>query len=124
MSRDFRLYCLKGIFRFPDVAFTFQQDNDPKHRSALLRDYFQDQQIKLLDWPTQSPDLNPIEHLWDHLKWHLNAYDTHPSGMIELSARIQHEWDNISQEVCQKLVESMPRCLEQVLKQKGGWTDY
>jgi transposase len=102
----------------------FQQDNDPKHTSQAARRWFEENGIQVLDWPPQSPDLNPIEHLWAHLKRRLAEYDTEPSGMIELWERVQVEWNKIPQQVCMDLIESMPRRIAAVLKAKGGNTKY
>lgn len=102
----------------------FQQDNDPKHKSYLARDWFEDHNLQVLLWPSNSPDLNPIEHLWEHLKRRLAAYEVVPGGILELWDRVQVEWDKIEKEVCQNLIESMPRRMEAVIKARGGHTKY
>ncbi|HVI21742.1 MAG TPA: IS630 family transposase, partial [Bacillus sp. (in: firmicutes)] len=99
----------------------FQQDNDPKHTSKKAKKCLSDMGLMVLDWPAQSPDLNPIEHLWTHLKRKLAAYETPPNGILQLWERVQEEWDKIEPEVCQGLIESMPRCMEALLKAKGGY---
>ena len=80
--------------------------------------------LTMLQWPAQSPDLNPIEHLWSHLKRQLNGWSRQPASMIELWERVEYEWENIPREVVEKLIDSMPRRVAAVLKAKGAMTNY
>ncbi len=102
----------------------FQQDNDPKHNSHRALKWLSSKGIQVLKWPPQSPDLNPIEHLWFHLKRRLAEYEKVPSGMIELWEHVEAEWNKITQDTCLNLIESMPQRSAAVLKAKDGYTKY
>jgi hypothetical protein len=102
----------------------FQQDNDPKHNCKKAKKWFKDHGYDVMLWPAQSPDLNPIEHLWDIVKRKLGAFETPPEGIMELWERIQDVWNEIPVAECRKLIESMPRRMEEVIKAKGGHTKY
>lgn len=102
----------------------FQQDNDPKHTSQLAQNWLRDEGIRVLDWPSQSPDINPLEHLWMHLKRQLSRYEKAPKGVWELWERAAKVWEGIDAEVCQRLIESIPNRLAEVVKARGGNTKY
>jgi DDE superfamily endonuclease len=106
----------------PDIIF--QQDNDPKHTCRKVKNWLEEQEFRTMVWPAQSPDLNPIEHLWGFLKRRLAVHENPPNGIHELWERVQVEWDRIPVEECQKLIESMPRRVQAVIRAKGGYTKY
>jgi transposase len=102
----------------------FQQDNDPKHTSKKAKECLKELGFRVLQWPAQSPDLNPIEHLWFHLKKQLGKYQEPPKSQAELWERVEKEWEAIPAKVCQDLISSMPKRVAAVLKAKGGYTKY
>ena len=102
----------------------FQQDNDPKHTSKRAKEWMEDNNITLLDWPPQSPDLNPTEHLWNHMKTELFQYPTQAKGVWEVWDRVAKVWGEIEPEVSQELIESMPRSIAALIMAKGSHTKY
>lgn len=103
-------------------GFIFQQDNDPKHTSKVPREYFADTGIVVLGWPAQSPDLNPIEHLWDELDRKLPKYARKNISVFRKS--LFEEWSKIEVPILEKLVNSMRSRLMAVIEARGGPTGY
>lgn len=102
---------------------TFQQDNASCHVSATSRAWFEEGGIKLMKWPPQSPGLNPIENLWADLKKRVYTHPRAPN-LEALWEIIEGEWDSTPPDLCQRLVDSMPRRLMAVINAKGGYTKY
>jgi transposase len=111
-------------YKMDAKSFYFQQDNDPKHTSASVKKYLEKQGWRILDRPAQSPDLNPIEHLWRHLKIELSRFPELAKDFDELWKRIHETYYKILKEVCQNLIKSMPDRIKAVIKAKGGHTKY
>ncbi len=102
--------------------FTFQQDHGPKHTAKIAREWLHNNSVTVLEWPSQSPDLNPIKHLWRDLK--LAVHQRLPSNLTELERICKEEWQRIPKSRCEKLVASFPKRLMAVLNQKGASTKY
>ena len=102
--------------------FVFQQDNDPKHMAKKIKAWFQKKHVDVLDWPSQSPGLNPIENLWAELK--RRVHDRQPQNLAELEAYCVEEWAQIPPETCRKYVVNYKSRLLQIIKNKGHSIDY
>ena len=101
----------------------FMQDGTPCHRSKIVSEFLKEKKIKVLNWPSNSLDLNPIENLWEVLK--NKVADKQPSSAKDLKDDIKEVWiRELSPAYCRTLVESMPRRLEMVIKNNGGHMKY
>ena len=87
----------------------FQQDNDPKHRSKVIKEFLDREVPKTIDWPPNSPNLNPMENMWSILKRRVEKQK--PSNIDELET-IHEEWQNVDIRIVNNLTGSMKtRCL-------------
>jgi len=112
-----------GWYGLEKENIVFQQDNASCHTASIVKKWFKDEKINAMKWPSHSPDLNPIEHLWDHLKRKL--HEAPPShNLDQLWNQVQEVWNAIDSNVCLQLVRSMPKRLAQVRQSKGGYTKY
>ncbi len=107
---------------YGDADFIFQQDLAPAHTAKGTKSWFSDHGVTVLDWPANSPDLNPIENLWGIVKRKMR--DTRPNNADELKATVKETWASIPPQQCHKLITSMPRRIEAVIKAKGAPTKY
>lgn len=106
------------------VGAIFQQDNAPAHTSRVSRTFLQDSNVEVLDWPSKSPDLSPIEHIWDVLGRRLRGRQNQPANLQELAQALIQEWDNIPANVIRRHTSSMRRRVNAVINANGGHTRY
>ena len=102
--------------------FVFQQDGAPCHTARSTKAWFDRKGINVSPWPSQSPDLNPIEHLWEIMKKKLE--DRPCKNIEELKEAIFQIWDSITSDITTNLVSSMPRRCTAVIAAHGGNTKY
>lgn len=109
---------------FADGSGIFQQDNAPCHSSRLTTRFFEENRVTLLDWPPQSPDLNPIEMMWAIIKQRISKFDVRSKKeIIAAFIKVWHRDEEIV-ELCQKLIDGMPKRIQAVIEAKGGNTKY
>ena len=120
--------CLKeedkyeGVLPSIEEGLIFMQDNAPCHSSKATREYLGSINLPIMPWSAQSPDLNPIENVWNIIK--VAVAKRNPKNVDELDKFMKEEFSNIGPNILKKLVESMPRRIEAVINAKGYATKY
>ncbi len=108
---------LFGINSSRRVCWRRNAAYDPKATKEWLKKH-----IKFLEWPSQSPDLNPIENLWRELK--VRVAKRQPRNLDDLERICKEEWDKIPSEMCANLVANYKKRLTSVIANKGFATKY
>ncbi len=109
---------------FKDADFIFQQDLAPAHTAKSTKSWLNDHGVGVgvRAWPANSPDLNPIENLWCIVKRKMR--NKRLKSADALKASVKETWASIPPQQCHKLITSMPRRIEAVIKAKGAPTKY
>ncbi|GFT72925.1 transposable element Tcb2 transposase [Trichonephila clavipes] len=106
------------------VCSSFLDDNAPCHRTVAAEQLLESEDIERMDWPARSPDLNPIEHVWDFLGRRLAARTLPPVTIQELRLALQDEWAAMPQQLIDTLILSMGRRCETCLAVRGDHIPY
>ena len=102
---------------------TFQHDNARPHTARITTQFLNQHNVNVLPWPAVSPDLNPIEHIWDELG--RRARSNHQIDTInDLRNALLLEWQHIPNALIQRYVNSMRRRILQCIRKNGGHTGY
>ena len=84
--------------------------------------YLEEKEVKVLAWSSQSPYLNPIEHIWVHMKRELSGKNFNDPD--ELKAELLRLWNSLPENFIKKLIKSMPKCVKEVSKSRGKYSSY
>lgn len=108
-----------ALYKMNPEHIIFQQDNDPKHTSRLAKDTLEELNIEVMEWPAQSPDLNPIEHLWHHIDLKLRKLNKTYKTKDELWEDLEPLLNKKYTTFCRKLIRTMNQRIIDVKKSKG-----
>ncbi|GBM14848.1 hypothetical protein AVEN_253182-1 [Araneus ventricosus] len=100
----------------------FQQDNARPHTAAVSQRALQC--VDILPWPARSPDLSPIEHLWDIIGRQLQHHPLPAQTVPVLTAQVQQAWNSIPQSDIRHLYDTMHARLQACIQNSGGYTGY
>ncbi|GFU54753.1 transposable element Tcb1 transposase [Trichonephila clavipes] len=104
--------------------FILMDDNARPYRTLAVEELLRSDDITRMDWPAYSPDLNPIEHVWDALGRRIAARLHHPENTQQLKQILIEEWALLPQEILHQLVPSMRRLCEATIAVLGGHIPY
>ncbi len=104
--------------------FIFMDDNVPAPQGHIIRERLLEAAVPQMEWPALSPDLNPIENLWDQLSRCVEGCNPAPQNLSDLRTALQEEWDAMPQQIISRLVNSMKRCCQAVIDAQGHMRSY
>ena len=102
-------------------GFILMDDNGRHHRA---RDYLENETIERMEWPSCSPDMNPIEHAWDMLHKAVSTCPILPNNRQELSVELIEKWTGLPQLCFRRLIRSVQRRCRAVIRARDGHTAY
>lgn len=108
----------------PQTEWKLQEDNAPAHRARSVQAEKERLGIRSIPWPSKSPDLNPIEHVWSKLGLRILRRSPRPTSLANLATVLKEEWNAIPQAEIASLISSMPRRVNAVITAQGGPTPY
>ena len=104
--------------------WVLQQDNAPSHVSKSTKTWFEKNSVATIEWPSASPDLNPIENLWGYLSSKVYNGGVIYKSKENLKRAIFHEWSKITPQYTDSLVKSMPDRVCQLISKNGQRIPY
>nr|KAG5705938.1 hypothetical protein BaRGS_010828 [Batillaria attramentaria] len=104
--------------------FILMDNNARPHRARIVDQYLEEESMELMEWPARSPDLNPIEHVWDMIGRAVRARVNPLRTLAQLGQALQQEWDQIPQQTIRSLICSMRRRCQAVISARGGHRRY
>ncbi|GFY07139.1 transposable element Tcb2 transposase [Trichonephila clavipes] len=104
--------------------FVFMDDNATCHRTLAVQDCLDSEGIQRLVWPARSPDLNPIENVWDALGRQVAGRNYPPTNLNTLIRALTEEWDKLPQQLLDNVVQSMVRRVDCCITLHGGHIPY
>jgi transposase len=105
-------------------TFLLMDDNTRPHRARIVDQYLEQVGVQHLPWPACSPDLDPIEHVWDFLSRRVRRRQPRPETLNDLRVALEVEWAQITQDYLATVIQSMPNRLREVIRARGGNTRY
>ncbi|GBM10610.1 Transposable element Tc1 transposase [Araneus ventricosus] len=106
------------------VVFILMDDNARPHRALLVDEFLESEHIRRMDLPARSPDLNPIEHVWDALGREIATRNPPPRTIQEMKTALLNEWDQLPQEMISCLISSMKSRCKACISVRGDHTPY
>ena len=125
--QDDVIFDVDGLCNFdpnhPKSARIFQQDGAPPHRAKCTLHFLKEKKVTTLPWPGNSPDFNPIEHVWSHMGRRVRSRGN-PKNVDELWKWIQEGWDLTPMTLIDSLYKSLPSRVSEAIANSGGSTHY